>query len=165
MLRLEPFTRLHAPTIAAWVKTEQELRWLAPSTAPPLSADKVLGWLKPGWGAFLLVEEGDPIPIGYAELNPMRRDPGHLWIGHVILRPDRRGQGLGKRFVGRLLADAFSRDGVTRVSLIVFPGNTAAIECYRRVGFTFTGEEYHQYGDSERRERLLRFEIRPSQLT
>ena len=161
-LRLEPFTPLYAPTVATWVNTDEELRWLAPSTPPPLTAAKVAGWLRPGRRAFVLIQEGDETPVGYAELNPMRRDPNHLWIGHVIIRPDRRGRRLGQSFVQRLVANAFADEAVTRISLIVFPDNTAAVECYRRVGFSFAGEEYHRFGESEPLERMVRLEIRPT---
>ena len=161
-LRLEPFTRLYAPTVASWVESDEELRWLAPSTPPPLTAAKVAAWLQPGRRAYLLTQEGDATPVGYAELNPMRRDANHLWIGHVIMRPDRRGRRLGQYFVRRLVANAFTRDTVTRVSLIVFPDNTQALECYRRVGFTIAGEEHHRFLDSGPEERMLRLEVRPT---
>jgi RimJ/RimL family protein N-acetyltransferase len=156
-----PFTMLHAPTVAGWVESEEELHWLAPSTAPPLTAAKVAGWLQPGRNAALLMQEGDHTPVGYAELNPMRRDPSHLWIGHIVIRPDKRGEGLGKSLVEQLLAEAFERQKASRVSLIVFPQNTAAVECYKRVGFTLIGDEYHQFRDGPC-ERMLRFEILPS---
>ncbi|MFQ5590333.1 MAG: GNAT family N-acetyltransferase [Phycisphaerae bacterium] len=157
---LEPFTPAYAPTIATWVSTERELCWLAPSTPPPLTAEKVMGWLTPGRCAYLLSAEGDATPVAYGELNPVGRNPNHLWIGHVIIRPDRRGRGLGRRFVRCLVETAFAHTTIRCVSLIVFPDNAAAVKCYRHVGFQLAGEEFHDFGRSGQHDRLLRFEIR-----
>ena len=95
----------------------------------------------------------------------MRREPGHLWLGHLVVRPDQRGKGAGQVLVRALLAYASERHLASRVSLIVFPDNTAALKCYRRVGFTIVGEEYHQFGDVGPRRRLLRLEIDPTHIT
>jgi RimJ/RimL family protein N-acetyltransferase len=128
----------------------------------PLTAEKIIGWHQPGRKAFVLVEEPHASPLGYAELNPMRRDPGHFWLGHAIVRPDLRKRGIGKMFVRALVRHAFERLGAERISLIVFPENTAAVECYRRVGFIPVREEYHEFGTKRTRHRFLRLEIRRS---
>lgn len=161
-LRLLPFHDRYAATIERWVTTEQQLRWLAPGTTMPLTAKKVIGWQKPGGRAFVLVPQHDDAPLGYAELNPMQREPEHLWLGHAVIRPDARRQGIGKAFVQVLVRHAFERLGANRISLIVFPENTAAVECYRRAGFAPVREEYHAFGDDHTKHRFLRLEIRRS---
>jgi len=157
--RLEPFQPWHAPTIARWVQTEQQRRWLAPSTHPPLTAEKILEWKKPGGSAFVLVKGAERSPWGYGELNPMRNGGEYLWLGHIVVRPDQRGRGLGSTLLRALLAEAFERRNATRVALIVFPGNLAALRCYRRAGFGLSGEEVHQFDGAGPTHRLLRLEI------
>ena len=157
--RLTPFQPWHAPTIARWVPTQQQLRWLAPSTPAPLTAEKIMGWKKSGGTAFVLVKGGAGPPWGYGEINPMRRGGDHVWLGHVIVRPDKRGRGLGSFLLRVLLAEAFERRNATRVALIVLPDNLAALRCYRRAGFNLSGEEHHQFGGAGPRHRLLRLEI------
>jgi ribosomal protein S18 acetylase RimI-like enzyme len=157
--RLTLFQSWHAPTIARWIRSEQQLRWLAPSTLPPLTAEKIVGWKKSGGEAFVLVKGGDASPLGYGEVNPMRRGGGHVWLGHVIVRPDQRGRGLGSFLLRALLAEAFDRRNAKGVALIVFPDNLAALRCYWRAGFTVTGEEDHQFGGTGSTHRLLRLEI------
>lgn len=159
-LVLQPFTAAHAAQIAQWVRTEQELHWVAPSTSWPLTPAKVTGWLRPSGRAFVLAAEHSSIPLGYGELNPMRRSPGDLWLGHVIVRADQRGEGLGLALVRGLLVQAFDRMAARSALLIVFPDNTAAIRCYRRAGFKVTGEEVHRFTESGGYERLLRLEAR-----
>ena len=158
-MRLTRFRVWHAPIVARWVKSEQQLLWLAPSTPPPLTAEKIVAWTRPGGEAFVLAMGRDHAVVGYGELNPMRGGRGHLWLGHVIVRPDLRGRGVGTLLSRALLSEAFERHGAERVSLIVFPDNLAALRCYRRAGFITAGEEYHQFGDAGCTHKLLRLEI------
>ena len=160
-LHLEPFRQVYAPLIAEWPRTRQELFWLAPSTNPPLTAAKIAAWQKRSGRSFVYRQAGDPSPIAYAELNPMRRHASHLWLGHCVVRPNLRGEGIGRRFVWELLSEAFEQLGADRVLLIVFPENAAAVRCYRRCGFRVAGSEFHRFGDNASKCRLLRLEAQP----
>lgn len=159
-IHVRPFEHTDAAAIAGWVSGDRDLRWLAPGTDPPLTPDKVLGWKKPGGHPLALSMGVSNEPIGYAELNPMRGENGHLWLGHLLVRSDVRGRGIGSAFVRTLLDLAFDDLSADRVSLIVFPGNLAAINCYRRNGFKPVSEEYHRFENGGPKHRLLRLEAR-----
>ena len=75
--------------------------------------------------------------------------------------PTGAGRGVGQAFVRALVSYAFDRLSAKQISLIVFPDNTPAIKCYRRVGFVNVGEESHDFNGTGRKHRLLRFEIKP----
>jgi len=156
---LQPFDLRHAALIAGWVETDEELRWVAPSSRPPLTAEKVAAWPRPGGRAFSLVPHGAEDPVGYGELNPMRYTPDTLWLGHLIVAPDQRCRGTGQLLVRGLLSEAFGRFSAERALLVVFPDNEVAIRCYRRVGFRIVGEECHRFGNTGPRHRLYRLEI------
>ena len=158
-LRLRRFSPVHALEIAHWVQTSRELRWLAPSTAQPLTADKVLGWKRPGGRALILGRDGDPRPMAYGELNPTRRDPDRLWVGHVVLRPTERRRGMGRWFVRRLVDYAFDHLVAKSLSLVVFPDNQPALRCYQSAGFVVAGDEYHRFKKTGPPHRLLRLEM------
>lgn len=162
-LLLRSFDPTYAHVVAGWVQTEEELLWLAPSTTGPLTAAKIVAWKRPNGDAFLYVDRHDGLPVAYGELNPMRREPDHLWAGHIIVSPRHRGRGIGQAFVQAMLGYAFGRRCANRVSLIVFPGNGSAIHCYRRVGFRVAGEEFHRFGRRGTKHRLLRLEIKSPQ--
>ncbi len=159
---LSPFHPSLALQIAGWVVSEEELRWVAPSTRAPLTAAKVAAWKKPSGEAFTLNRAANGEPIGYGEVNPMRADTDHYWLGHIVVRPDKRGRGSGRALVEALLGHVFGKFCAKRVSLVVFPDNVAAIDCYRRVGFKIVAEEFHRFGGTGPAHRLLRLEINPA---
>ena len=53
----------------------------------------------------------------------------------VIVRPNRRGKGLGKAFCEDLLTWAKEKGGYRKVHLNTFGRNTAAMSCYKALGF------------------------------
>lgn len=157
--QLTAFRPRFAETIAAWPLSKDELRWLAPSTPPPLTAEKVRTWPRAGGFALAYVERGSTTPIAYGEINPMRHQPDHFWLGHIVVSPDFRGHGIGRAFTFELTDYAFTRLCASRVSLVVFPDNEAAIRCYTSSGFRMTGTESHRFGRLPKPQRLLRFEM------
>jgi ribosomal protein S18 acetylase RimI-like enzyme len=157
--RIQRFDKLYAPVVARWVTSDDELRWLAPSSTPPLTAAKVAAWQEPDGCGFLLFGSRAAEPVGYGELKPMPREPDHYWLGHVVVDPQVRGQGIGRQLVRELTAYAFRNLGVQRLSLVVFPDNLVAVRCYRRAGFQRISEEYHRFGKTETEYKLVRLEM------
>ncbi len=157
-LTLRSFDKLFGPLVAGWVQGEDALFCLAPGTAPPLTAAKVVGWTSDGDCPLLLWAAGQQEPCGYAELNTMESNPGALWLGHLLLRSEVRGQGWGHRFVRCLMEQAFEQMAASGIVLVVFPDNEPAIRCYKRVGFTVQREEVHRFRGPQR-DRMLRMEL------
>ena len=91
----------------------------------------------------------------------MRRESDHYWLGHIILAPTHRGRGIGQTFVRALVDHAFDQLCATKMSLIVSPGNDAAIQCYCRAGFKIVAEEIHRFGPAKTKHRFLRLEAKP----
>lgn len=89
----------------------------------------------------------------------MRNPPRSVWLGHVIVVPSERRNGLGRRFITALLRYGFAIMAAERAVLIVFPANIAAVQCYLRLGFNAVGQEFHKFPGSRVRERLLRLEL------
>jgi len=156
---LSAFEKPLAPLVARWVTDPRELFWLAPKTPPPLTAAKVIAWPDANASPRLLYRDGLVEPLGYGELNPMPGEKGHLWIGHCLIRPDRRGLGLGRLLVDLILAEAFPSQGADRVSLVVFPDNVAALGCYRSAGFRDVGEHAKYFHTTGCEHRMLRMSV------
>lgn len=62
----------------------------------------------------------------------------HSRIAALSIRPEMRGQGLGKALMARLIADARAR-GDRQLSLEVIDGNHAALALYQQAGLTVSG--------------------------
>lgn len=152
------FDMLYAPQIAAWVRSETELTWLAPGTSPPLTTAKVAAWGGDG-RRLMFWSDVSVTPIGYAEINGMVGRPGQMWIGHCIVDPAFAGRGLGGRFVRGLLTIAFDLLAADRVLLVVFPDNIGAIRCYEKNGMAITGRERRYFKTVGRQHVLVRMEI------
>ncbi len=156
---LRAFEPRFAAVVAGWVPSDDDLFWLAPGTAPPLTSDKVSGWTTHRDNPLLLCQTEDRSVVGYAELNPLPRQPADLWIGHLIVDPSRRGQGLGQVLTRRLLQAAFARWGARRVCLVVFPENAAAVQCYLRCGMVRDGIQIKSFAHRPGRHRMVRMQI------
>lgn len=158
-MRIRSFDPELCSVVAGWVSTHQEMLHLAPATGYPLTAAKVAAWKKPDGHVFQLTTVDDPGLLGYAELNPLQNDPTQYWLGHVIVKPDQRGRGLGERFVRGLVKIGFELLGAHRISLIVFCDNPTAARCYERVGFSAVRNEQHSFGGKGPKHKVLRMEI------
>ncbi len=156
---LTAFTPSYASLIASWVRSDEELTWLAPSTVWPLTASKVVAWGKDRDHCFLLWNGSADGPIGYTELNCMAGRPQTMWIGHFVVDPAQRGQSYGFMLAKALLAAAFGQYAATEVLLVVFPDNSGAIRCYERVGMVVLGREEKYFETTNRRHRFLRMGI------
>lgn len=156
---LAAFDPLIAPMIVSWVQDTHELFWLAPKTIPPLTPAKVVAWPGAYGGPMLLYCKQQAEPIGYVELNPMPGQQGHLWMGHCLVQPERRGAGLGRLMVELLLEKAFSNNGAKIVSLVVFPDNIPAIRCYRTNGFRHMGEQCKYFPSIRRQHCMLEMRL------
>ena len=163
---MSDFDVLYAPLVASWVRSDQELTWLAPGTVPPLSASKVINWGRHVGYRFLFWSFHSPSarnqpagPIGYAELNMMPTRSDQMWIGHFVLDPGFRGRGYGQQFVRALLQYAFELLTVNDVLLVVFPENTPAIRCYEKSGMVITGSERKYFKNTRREHRFYRMEM------
>lgn len=154
--RLVPFDPLFGPTVASWVRSTEELFLLAPSTRSPLTAAKVARWTARRGRPYLMFGGDDDLPIAYGELNQMVGEIGHLWLGHLLVDPNRRGCGVGRRLTGLLVDQARNFLGAARLTLVVFPENVTAIRCYEGSGFRLAGEQRQRFGGTRRR--MLRYQ-------
>jgi RimJ/RimL family protein N-acetyltransferase len=170
---LSPFAAPFAPLVASWIRTTQELIWLAPGTVPPLTAEKVALWGDERRNRFLFWDGAggmgvSPVngregratdPSGYGELNEIPDQPAQFWIGHFVIDPGRRGQSLGVRFAQALLARAFVEYAAKEVVLVVFPDNQRAISCYERAGMQLVGQERKYFKATGAEHLFLRMSI------
>ena len=135
---LEPFRAAHAREVAGWAATVEEARrWGGQAVVWPVAASVFSAWhADPGVRPFVLIRSGDAARLRRG-LDRRRGARGRA--RRIIVRPERRGQGLGRLLVTLLLEQA-AQTGYQAAFVRVAPGNAAALACYRRAGFTPVSE-------------------------
>ena len=100
------------------------------------------GWPGPGEGLWLA--EADGRTVGSITLNDQGGGLGRL--GHLVLMPEARGSGAGRRLVEQVI-DAARAAPYDRLELATFSELSAAGSLYRSVGFVkVSGERTVRWG-------------------
>jgi ribosomal-protein-alanine acetyltransferase len=73
---------------------------------------------------------------------------GEAHVLDVVVHPDHRDRGVGRRLVTELL-ERLADEGVTDVTLEVRPSNAPGLALYRRCGFVVEGRRPRYYPDGE----------------
>lgn len=143
---LTPATLADAGAAADWVRTAEDvLVFAGPRMAYPLTASALVDAGPEGWTCFALRDAGSPVAIG----SVRRVDAGTARIGRVLVNPEHRGEGHGRRVMELLIAEAFQWPGVRAISLGVWASNTGARALYRSLGFVDVATRTTPIGDQE----------------
>jgi RimJ/RimL family protein N-acetyltransferase len=134
---LQPFDPAQAALVASWAAGDAGVvrAWIA-IEAESVPAEVVAGWSEADdVEAFVYTETADGPPVAYGELW-LDDEEGDLELARLLVAPERRGQGVGRRFV-RDLADQARRTHpeLPLVLLRVHPENVRAIRAYTAAGF------------------------------
>lgn len=132
-LRLRPYSEKDADTILSWNKDEIAFyKWTARVLGEyPLSTEQ-FNAVKNRM-AFTAIDDHEV--IGFFTLRMPSDNFDELRFGFVIVDPQKRGQGYGKRMLRlgiRYTKDIFL---AKKVSLGVFDNNPSAYHCYKSIGF------------------------------
>ena len=79
--------------------------------------------------------------IGFFILRFPNKDVNSMTIGFVIIDPNYRGKGIGKKMVNEAINLAFNQYKANSVNLRVFECNPSAYNCYKSLGFKESGFE------------------------
>ena len=134
---LEPFHAAHAREVAGWAATAGEARrWGGQAVVWPVAASVFSVWhadpdVRPSSSSAAYCS-------ATARSGSTRKSARSF--ARIIVRPERRGQGLERLLVTLLLEQAAQTD--YRAAFVrVAPDSAAALACYRRAGFVPVGEE------------------------
>jgi ribosomal protein S18 acetylase RimI-like enzyme len=95
---------------------------------------------------YVLREGG--VLLGYGELW-VDDDEREVELARIIVRPERRGHGVGRLLVSRLLEKAV-QTGHPAALVRVVPENGAALACYRAAGFApVSGGERRRFNEEQ----------------
>ena len=87
-----------------------------------------------------------------------------IWMCRMQGWPDPKRSPVAKARLSESSISARNRADARRISLIVFPDNKSAIDCYLRIGCKHAGVEFHQFGGRGPKGKLVRFCLNRSDL-
>ena len=149
MLRLRPYNKNDAETIMLWIKDEKSFyKWTAGVLGEyPISVEQFN--TVSNLMAFTAIDDNET--VGFFTMRRPNESFDELRFGFVIVDPEKRGQGYGKRMLHLGLAYAKDIFGAKKVSLGVFENNEQAYHCYKAAGFRDVSldevEKYTVLGD------------------
>jgi GNAT superfamily N-acetyltransferase len=141
-------TRLHGQVYADEYGLDRRFE---AAVAARLAELTLRGWPGPGEGIW--IAESGSEPVGSVTLSD--QGEGLARLGHVVLAPEARGHGLGRRLVEGALARA-RKARYARVELTTFSELTTAARIYRAAGFErVSSDECSPWGRVIQMERYL----------
>lgn len=138
---LREYKKEDSAIICNWIRSEEELyKWSADRfNKYPLSENDINDNYAPQIASkrfFPLVAADDGgNPIGHFIIRYPSEDNSSVRFGFVILNPDLRGKGNGKKMLRLGIEHVKEKLGAKRIDLGVFVGNDSARHCYEAVGF------------------------------
>lgn len=138
--RLVPPESRHAVLIAGWsASAEEAAAWVSLPEHPFPAATVAAWWQQPDAQPWLLLDP-DGAAVAYGELWDDEEED-EIELARLIVSPQHRRQGVGRRLVQHLVARARASARST-CFLRVVPDNTSALRLYRSAGFVdVTGAE------------------------
>lgn len=131
-VELERFDPSHAERILGWARSAEERDAWASIGEAEARPDIFRTWHRdPDVHPFVLHVDGET--VGYGEVWE-DREAAEVELARIIVDPERRGRGLGRRLVELLVREATAR-GFTQIWVRVVPTNGPALACYRSAGF------------------------------
>jgi RimJ/RimL family protein N-acetyltransferase len=143
VLTLRPLQAGDCDRLLGWIDSEDALyQWSgARSFSWPLDRGQLLRDLAAQAGGsreLLAAVDDDGEMVGHVSVDANRHHRVAN-IGRVAIAPDKRGGGLGAALMHATVSHGFETLGMHRMQLNVYTFNTAAIACYRSVGFVVEG--------------------------
>lgn len=139
-MNLRPLKNCDIPTIAGWLTDETMMhKWCANEfTTFPLTADALRAYFdarrdRDDYFEFCAFDGSEL--LGHFILEFTDESKKEMWLGFVILAPEKRGKGLGKELVRLAVRYAFTIAGAEKMTLAVFKNNPAAMHVYESLGF------------------------------
>lgn len=138
---LRPYKQEDSKIICSWVKDEKQLfQWSADRIGKwPLKGDELNESYKdtnPDNFIPLVAVDDNGAPVGHLFIRyPDEADRTQVRFGFVIISPELRGKGNGRKMLELTIQYAKEKLQAERITLGVFTNNPKARACYESVGF------------------------------
>ena len=143
LYKLIPFQKSHFKTLINWIKGEESmLNFAGIGFQYPLTEQQLIDYINKYPQRLLFIGLDEELnPVAYGEVIPQENNSARL--GHLIIgESENRGQGLGKKLIQLLIAEAKKHFQITRMDLFLLEGNQPAQNCYLNYGFQFVPNDF-----------------------
>lgn len=125
----------HISALMSWFPDAASVAVWSPSNHFPFERERFIHESKLAELASFMLVDARNTPLAFGQYYN-RLQCCHL--GRIVVDPARRGQGLGRELILKLLAKGTRELGLQRCSLFVLESNTDARKLYSRIGFLET---------------------------
>ena len=134
------------PTVISWVPDLATAQlWGGPMMVYPLTVDGLKSIIKPNEvNTFVMVNEADQV-VGTAQFYFM--EPSRFHLARIMVKPDARGKGYGRKLVNLLMAETWSVPN-KYFTLNVNFGNDKARALYESLGFAIAEPESGNFSNT-----------------
>ena len=151
-------------SVSGWISDERtHALWCANRMTFPLEKADMAEFLRYEEEKYsnkaLIAEDENGDAAGFFCCSP-NAESGECMLKFVIIDPQRRGKGLGRKMAELAAEFAFESENADAVQLMVFTCNTNAKKCYEKAGFTersTTPDVFSYNGESWGRCNMVRF--------
>lgn len=145
MIVLRPFKKCDAAAVASWILNEREFyQWSAGSVGDYPATEKSLQdyseSIADDPNCIQMVAMNDDTLFGHMIMKINSENKERVHLGLIVVNPEVRGDGLGKKLVRIAANYAFTYLGARKVTLRVYEENTYAHKTYLSVGFSDTSD-------------------------
>ncbi len=151
MIRIRRIEEQDAEAVSALISETMQIsnsRDYPPELLRGLPPEKVIE--RSNWTHFYVVEDGEEI-VGCGAIGPYWERTDESSFFTIFVRPDRQGQGIGRRIVETLEADEFA----LRARRIEIPASITGLPFYQKMGYSF--KPGHEKPDEELIYRLEKY--------
>ena len=118
--------------ILGFTLDEKELFYFFPSASYPLTLGQLENQINERHDSTIMLEK--KMIVGFANFYNVE-NRNIAFIGNVIIKPEKRRQGLGKKLMLLMINDGFKQLNLKEVHLSCYNNNTSALLFYKNLGF------------------------------
>lgn len=135
--RLRPAESADYTRLAAWIPDAKACaRWAGPLLPFPFAPTELPALLTGHAASNHSLVDPSGVVVAFGQL--VVKTSGLVHLARIIVAPERRGVGVGRRLCEHLIAEAARQPGIETLSLGVYRDNRAAIALYLSLGFIET---------------------------
>ena len=137
VITFRPAIKADLAEILTFPQDKTELFYFFPSATYPLTLEQLETQLSERHESTVMLQNSllqEKGIIGFANFYNVE-NRNIAFIGNIIIRPDKRAQGLGRKLVQTMIISGFKRFNLNEVHLSCYKQNRSALLFYKQLGF------------------------------